>query len=78
MKQITGLVLAILTLAAGAGADSLEAARRARQVLDQGAVALGGMEALQAVGPPTGRPGPTNETCGRSAPCDARGGGERS
>jgi glyoxylase-like metal-dependent hydrolase (beta-lactamase superfamily II) len=42
--------LVVLAVAAGAAAESLEAARRARQVLEQGAAALGGMEALQAVG----------------------------
>ena len=50
MKRIGVLVLGVLATAAGAGAESLEAARRARLVLEQGAAALGGMEALQAVG----------------------------
>ena len=50
VKRITGLVLVVLAVAVGTGAESLEAARRARQVLEQGAAALGGMEALRAVG----------------------------
>jgi glyoxylase-like metal-dependent hydrolase (beta-lactamase superfamily II) len=44
------LVLAVLALAAGGVADTLESARRARQVLEQGAAALGGMEALRSAG----------------------------
>ena len=50
MKRTALLALAVLAVAAAAGADSLESARRARQALEQGAAALGGMEALRSSG----------------------------
>jgi glyoxylase-like metal-dependent hydrolase (beta-lactamase superfamily II) len=50
VKRAALVVLVVLALTAGAGADSLEAARRARLVLEQGAAALGGMEMLRAAG----------------------------